>query len=172
MERELEFRNNGIVDSLTRSMAPELFYQSLGRELANGDRDGRPVSLILLRLEWDSPEDFNVVTMEISLVALAFYISQLVRGGEFFSRISNVGFWIAIRGDLSVAQAALDRILESLHLHLSSYEDNHIAVSGSDQDGIEGEGISYRLTSHVIQREPNEDLLQFLNRADRLHFQK
>lgn len=133
--RTLEFRNNGVVDSLTLTMAPALFYENLRRELANSQRQGFPISVVSLSLKDQalmdqalmeqasaidvqpnshSPSPMAVSSIEEVLIRWAFALQQGIRSDEFFSRISESGFWWLVHGDRAVATLAVDRIAQLL----------------------------------------------------------
>ncbi len=127
--RTLEFRNNGVIDSLTLTMAPALFYENLRRELANAQRQGFPISVVSLTLMDDSGlsgagrggdlDSLLVFHSEVSLIEevlirLAFELQQAIRSDEFFSRICESGFWWLVHGDFEVAAMAVDRIVNTL----------------------------------------------------------
>jgi len=128
--RTLEFRNNGVVDSLTLTMAPALFYENLRRELANSQRQGFPISVVSLSLmdqalmeqasaidvqpNSHSPSPMAVSSIEEVLIGWAFALQQGIRSDEFFSRISESGFWWLVHGDRAVATLAVDRIAQLL----------------------------------------------------------
>lgn len=103
--RVLEFSNNGIIDSLTHAPAPAVFLNNLSREYANAMREDRSLSILSLR-----PCVVGVIT-ELQLLAMSKKIVHLLRHGEFFSRISEDGYWIAVRGDSTAAQVLGERIV-------------------------------------------------------------
>ena len=102
---DLEFSNNGLIDSLTLAPAPAIFLENLSREYSNGIREARTLSMLSLR-----PLEHKNIT-ELQLQAMSKKIIQLLRHGEFFTRISEDGFWIAVRGDSNAANVLSQRIL-------------------------------------------------------------
>ena len=91
----LERRNDGVSDVLTMTMSPELFHQNLKREIASAQRDGRDLSVLAINLK---PEAFTeLADFSQALVALAFVLRTELRGGDFFARISDGGFWAVLR---------------------------------------------------------------------------
>ena len=101
----LEFSNNGFIDSLTHAPAPAVFLSSLSREHAGASRDSRTLSILSIR-----PTNSSTLT-ELQLISMARTIVSHLRSGEFFSRISEDGYWIAVRGDKSSASKLSERIL-------------------------------------------------------------
>ena len=90
--RELEFQSDGVTDSLTSSMAPALFHENLKREVATAGREGRELTLVSITVQ---PDNFlSCGEFQESLIALAFHLEKGLRGGDFFARISDCGFWI------------------------------------------------------------------------------
>jgi hypothetical protein len=101
----LEFSNNGLFDSLTHAPAPAVFHANLSRAHAAAVREERAISILSLKA---LPS--NSVT-EVQLIETAKKIQQHLRHGEFFSRISEDGYWIAVRGDSTAAHNLGKRIL-------------------------------------------------------------
>ena len=101
----LEFSNNGLIDSLTRTPAPAIFLSELSREFAGTRRNKQ--SLTILSLRSSDPESIT----EHQIIAMSKSIQASLRQGEFFSRISEDGYWIALRGDSTSAKNLLMRIL-------------------------------------------------------------
>ena len=124
----LEFKNDGISDSLTGVPSPALFLENAAREFASARRDLRPLSILSLRYlhlpqcpQPPQPYSSHVTEAEresiqltelteFDLVALARSIQKVLRKGEFFTRISESGFWIAIRGDTKASEILSERI--------------------------------------------------------------
>ena len=106
--REIEFKSDGIADSLTSSMAPALFHENLKREISTADREGRELTIVSVL---DDPENYlSAGEYQESLIALAFALEKNLRGGDFFARISDCGFWILLRTDEETAAAVVDRL--------------------------------------------------------------
>ncbi len=124
----LEFKNDGISDSLTGVPSPALFLENAAREFASARRDLRPLSILSLRYlhlpqcpQPPQPYSSHVTEAEresiqltelteFDVVALARTIQKVLRKGEFFTRISESGFWIAIRGDTKASEILSERI--------------------------------------------------------------
>jgi GGDEF domain-containing protein len=106
--RELEFQSDGVTDSLTSSMAPALFHENLKREVATAGREGRELTLVSITVQ---PDNFlSCGEFQESLIALAFHLEKGLRGGDFFARISDCGFWILLRTDEEKAKGVIDRL--------------------------------------------------------------
>lgn len=106
--REVEFQSDGVSDSLTQSMSPALFHEALKREIAAAKRDQRELAVLTIALH---PDDFvSVALFQEGLIKVAFTLTQGLRGGDFFARISDRGFWALLRTSESNGQLVLDRL--------------------------------------------------------------
>ena len=95
--RAIDFRSDGVRDSLTESMSPSLFQENLQREFATAIRESRELTIASIVL---SPENFGTVAQfHEALIAIAFTLSDGLRGGDFFARVSDAGFWVLLRTD-------------------------------------------------------------------------
>jgi GGDEF domain-containing protein len=103
---EIEFRNNGVIDSLTHAPAPAHFFDNLHREFSRANRETKNISLISLQ-----SMNCEHVT-EFQLTALARAILRHLRSDEFFTRISESGFWIYVKGDSLAAEKLASRIMQ------------------------------------------------------------
>jgi GGDEF domain-containing protein len=102
----LEFSNNGLIDSLTHAPAPDVFLANLSREYAGASREKRVLSILSIRPS--SPQELT----ETQLISMARVIVRHLRLGEYFSRISEDGFWVAVKGDQCATSKLAKRILE------------------------------------------------------------
>ena len=102
----VEFGNNGVIDSLTHAPAPAIFLVNLQREYSSAQREKRFISIISIQA---SPHG---IATEPQLTALARTIVQHIRAEEFFSRISETGFWIAVRGGEVASKNLASRIID------------------------------------------------------------
>ncbi len=106
--REIEFRSDGVSDSLTSSMSPALFHENLKREVSTADREGRELTIVSVVVD---PEKYlSLGEYQESLIALAFALEKNLRGGDFFARVSDCGFWILLRTEEVSAQGVIDRL--------------------------------------------------------------
>jgi len=106
--RAIEFESDGIADSLTSSMAPALFHENLKREISTADREGRELTIVSVLVD---PENYlSAGEYQESLIALAFALEKNLRGGDFFARISDCGFWILLRTNEETAESVINRL--------------------------------------------------------------
>ena len=105
--RDLEFGSDGISDSLTLTMSPALFHESLKREISTAKRDGRDISIVSISLTVESFP--SISALQQSLIELAFTLRNELRGGDFFARTSDVGFWVLIRAPQTQAHLMVER---------------------------------------------------------------
>ena len=111
----IEFRNNGVIDSLTHAPAPAIFLSNLEREFARAKRLAHPelsthsqteskwtdshISIISLR--WEPPkiiESADCEYIEAQMVAMARSIVKLLRGDEFVARLQQLLEYDELRG--------------------------------------------------------------------------
>ena len=117
------FQNDGVVDVLTLTIAPNIFLANLNREFSRADRELREVGVIWIALEIQNPKDEtemeSVVAREELLVEIAFQLKQLLRSEEFFSRIYENGFACFLSGSSNSAESAIERVSTHLYNELS-----------------------------------------------------
>jgi GGDEF domain-containing protein len=136
---QVEFSNNGALDSLTGAPAPKVFFDNLAREISKSKRKFQPISIVMVQVLLDfalAPEKVlgtsskaltKKVQIETKKVQNEKYINLLgsayekelilvgrclksnMRGGDFYSRIADNGFWICLQGDAIDAQKAANR---------------------------------------------------------------
>jgi len=143
---QVEFSNNGALDSLTGAPAPKVFFDNLAREISKSKRKFQPISIVMVQVLPDfalAPEkvlgtsskaltkkvqiETKKVQIETKKVQNEKYINLLgsayekelilvgrclksnMRGGDFYSRIADNGFWICLQGDAIDAQKAANR---------------------------------------------------------------
>lgn len=117
--REVEFANDGISDSLTLTMSPALFQDNLKREIASAKRERRELCVISITVR---PESFpSLAAFQEALIELAFGLRGGLRGGDFFARVSDSGFWILLRTDESNAGLVIARLQLAHHEDLDIY---------------------------------------------------
>ncbi len=139
--RDVAFASDGVADSLTLAMAPALFHENLKREIATAKREGRDLALLSIALR---PENFtSVADYQEGLIKLAFALRTGLRGGDFFARISDRGFWVLLRS----AEKDVDLIVR--RLDLARHE---------------------QLDIFVVARKFDE-YVEWIQRVDQLHFQ-
>jgi len=139
--RAVEFQSDGVADSLTLTMAPALFHVNLKREIASAKRENRDLAVLSISLR---PDRFaTVAEFQEGLIALAFALRTSLRGGDFFARISDRGFWVLLR------TGEVDAGLIVKRLDLPRHEDYE---------------------SYIVARKYDE-YTQWIERLDQLHFQ-
>jgi hypothetical protein len=99
------FENDGEIDLLTGSMAPNRFNQIVKRDIEISERNGNPLAIISLKLdlsEFLSKEKTDSTTIntksdvEAYLVEINFKLTSILRGSDCITRVSKTGFWILI----------------------------------------------------------------------------
>lgn len=158
----MEFFNNGLHDSLTHAPAPAIFLEKLAREFSSARRDFRTLALLSLQA-YDVPE---ISIGELEMVALARAIEKSLRSDEFYSRISESGFWIAIRGDKEDALALQRRVAGNLRFQ-------EITTREITTQELAEKGQKQRWLASVIECEPSVELTtleDWIQSVDRIHF--
>ncbi len=158
----MEFFNNGLHDSLTHAPAPAIFLEKLAREFSSARRDFRTLALLSLQA-YDVPE---ISIGELEMVALARAIEKSLRSDEFYSRISESGFWIAIRGDKEDALALQRRVAGNLRFQ-------EITTREITTRELAEKGQKQRWLASVIECEPSVELTtleDWIQSVDRIHF--
>lgn len=158
----MEFFNNGLHDSLTHAPAPAIFLEKLAREFSSARRDFRTLALLSLQA-YDLPE---ISIGELEMVALARAIEKSLRSDEFYSRISESGFWIAIRGDKEDALALQRRVAGNLRFQ-------EITTREITTRELAEKGQKQRWLASVIECEPSVELTtleDWIQSVDRIHF--
>ena len=102
----VEFGNNGVIDSLTHAPAPAIFLANLQREYSSAQREKRFISILSI-----AANTHELIT-DVQITALARTIVKHLRNEEFFSRISETGYWIAVRGGEDAAKNLASRIID------------------------------------------------------------
>ena len=158
----MEFFNNGLHDSLTHAPAPAIFLEKLAREFSSARRDFRTLALLSLQA-YDVPE---ISIGELEMVALARAIEKSLRSDEFYSRISESGFWIAIRGDKEDALALQRRVAGNLRFQ-------EITTREITTRELAEKGQKQKWLASVIECEPSVELTtleDWIQSVDRIHF--
>ena len=140
----IEFRNDGVTDSLTKSPAPAIFLSALENEFQSAVRDKRALTIISFVSK--SPS-----TIHADISALARALKKSCRKSEPFSRISEDGFWVLIRSGHESAEHFIERVYSEPELFLM-------------------EPVT-RWHSKIIEHKPDESLENWIARIDKVHFQ-
>ena len=101
----MEFSNDGIRDSLTGVMAPQLFYESAERLISWSRRRDEATSIIVADT---SPLD------EDSMINLARGLAAELRGGDLLSRLGIWNLVFFIVGDERAAAQLIFRLENSV----------------------------------------------------------
>ena len=105
--REVEFQSDGLRDSLTMAMAPELFHENLKREIAATKRLAQELVIVSLVLSAD--EFATKAAFQERLIEIAFALRTGLREEDFFARISDAGFWVVLRTEEKAVPAIIGR---------------------------------------------------------------
>lgn len=106
--RDIEFKSDGLVDSLTLSLSPFLFHENLKREISISSREDRKLTIVSLTL---LPEGItSIAELHEELIEVAHALNGELRGGDFFARISDCGFWLLLRTDEIGARLVMQRL--------------------------------------------------------------
>lgn len=120
--RAIEFSNNGVSDSLTGAPAPKTFFDNLAREISQSQRNSQSISIVtmkllpenrdLKKLKTPPPQYPNQSNLEFEkdLSLISNCIKSNMRGGDFYSRLAENGFWLCVQGNLEEARRATERI--------------------------------------------------------------
>lgn len=106
----MEFSNDGIRDSLTGVMAPQLFYESAERLISWSRRRDEATSIIVADT---SPLD------EDSMINLARGLAAELRGGDLLSRLGIWNLVLFIVGDERAAAQLIFRLENSVKPRVS-----------------------------------------------------
>ena len=105
--REIEFQSDGLRDSLTMAMAPELFYENLKREIAATKRLAQELVIVSLVLSADGFA--TKAAFQEGLIGIAFALRTGLREEDFFARISDAGFLVLLRTEEKAVPAIIER---------------------------------------------------------------
>jgi GGDEF domain-containing protein len=117
------FENNGEIDLLTGSMAPNRFNQIVKRDIERSERNGNSLAMISLMLDLSSllsKEDSNSApesiksNIEAYLIEISFKLNSILRGSDCITRVSKTGFWIFINSIKSEGSLVLENRIKNL----------------------------------------------------------
>jgi GGDEF domain-containing protein len=80
----------------------------LKREIASAKRDQRELAVLAFSLR--SAGFGRVAEFQEALIQIAFALRTGLRGGDFFARISDNGFWVLLRTDEVNARTIIERL--------------------------------------------------------------
>ena len=167
----IQFENDGVIDSLTESMAPAQFFNALLREERIARRSGAEILILSVRLhtqllldslfapdanrvenERFSPEE-AIACIEQEILKVSLLLADSLRAGDFFTRFSDIGFLILIRGSKLEFELATSRFREVVNVEIAN---------GADEQPL------WEVASLVKERD--ETTSHVKSRIDRLHF--
>ena len=140
----IEFRNDGVKDSLTKAPAPAIFLTALEREFASLVREKRSMTVV-------SFVSASASTIHADIASLARALKRACRSTEPYSRISEDGFWVLIRGGHDAAEKFVERLYSEPELFLME--------------------PTKRWHSKIIEHKPDEALESWIARIDKAHYQ-
>ncbi len=98
---DLFFKNNGEIDLLTGTIAPNQFNQIVRRDSQLSDRNNSKLSIICLNLNIGKfsnlyPSEDLKLALENALIAANFELNKILRSSDCICRISQLGFWVLV----------------------------------------------------------------------------
>jgi len=95
------FKNNGEIDLLTGTIAPNQFNQIVRRDSQLSDRNNSKLSIICLNLNIGKfsnlyPSEDLKLALENALIAANFELNKILRSSDCICRISQLGFWVLV----------------------------------------------------------------------------
>jgi GGDEF domain-containing protein len=112
----IEFSNNGVSDSLTGAPAPKTFFDNLAREISQSRRNSQSIAIVTIKLlekneEAAQPKNLKSSNLlfEKQLALVSNTIKTNMRGGDFYSRMAENGFWLCLQGNLGEANSTAER---------------------------------------------------------------
>ena len=113
---DIEFSNNGLTDSLTGAPAPKTFFDNLAREISQSRRKSQPIAIVTIKLlpkKTESKKPINIKSFdqdfEKDLALISNSIKANMRGGDFYSRMAEDGFWLCLQANLGEANSSIER---------------------------------------------------------------
>jgi GGDEF domain-containing protein len=153
IENAIYFENDGEIDLLTGSMAPNRFNQTVKRDIDLANRNSDLLAIISLRIDLpeliknryvNQPIDHVKLELESLLIELNFKLKSILRSSDCISRVSVTGFWILIN-------SASEENLSQLAERINKLFPKSIRVE-------------------VIQRINNQDQASWYEMVDKKHF--
>jgi GGDEF domain-containing protein len=126
LSSRIEFSNNGVFDSLTGAPAPKTFFDNLAREISQSRRRFQPIAVITIKLLQENEKAKPLknskqgsttakdskstnLLFEKQLAIMSNTIKTNMRGGDFYSRMAEDGFWLCLQGNLAEANSTAGR---------------------------------------------------------------
>ena len=116
MMPDLFFKNNGEIDLLTGTIAPNQFNQIVRRDSQLSDRNGSKLSIISISINMKKIHNQDSqLFLENALIEVNFKLKQIFRNSDCICRISQLGFWVLVTGvDYEISQDILKRVKQVL----------------------------------------------------------
>jgi len=116
MMSDLFFKNNGEIDLLTGTIAPNQFNQIVRRDSQLSDRNGSKLSIISISINMKKIHNQDSqLFLENALIEVNFKLKQIFRNSDCICRISQLGFWVLVTGvDNEISQDILKRVKQVL----------------------------------------------------------
>ncbi len=116
MMPDLFFKNNGEIDLLTGTIAPNQFNQIVRRDSQLSDRNGSKLSIISISINMKKIHNQDSqLFLENALIEVNFKLKQIFRNSDCICRISQLGFWVLVTGvDDEISQDILKRVKQVL----------------------------------------------------------
>jgi GGDEF domain-containing protein len=116
MMPDLFFKNNGEIDLLTGTVAPNQFNQIVRRDSQLSDRNGSKLSIISISINMKKIHNQDSqLFLENALIEVNFKLKQIFRNSDCICRISQLGFWVLVTGvDDEISQDILKRVKQVL----------------------------------------------------------
>lgn len=120
MMPDLFFKNNGEIDLLTGTIAPNQFNQIVRRDSQLSDRNGSKLSIISISINMKKIHNQDLIQdsqlfLENALIEVNFKLKQIFRNSDCICRISQLGFWVLVTEvDDEISQDILKRVKQVL----------------------------------------------------------
>ena len=120
MMPDLFFKNNGEIDLLTGTIAPNQFNRIVRRDSQLSDRNGSKLSIISISINMKKIHNQDLIQdsqlfLENALIELNFKLKQIFRNSDCICRISQLGFWVLVTEvDDEISQDILKRVKQIL----------------------------------------------------------
>ena len=117
---DLFFKNNGEIDLLTGTIAPNQFNHIVRRDSQLSDRSNSKLSIICLSINISKfsilyPSEDIKLALENALIAANFELSKIFRSSDCICRISQIGFWVLVTEvNSDISKKLLKRVAEVL----------------------------------------------------------
>lgn len=153
IESALYFENDGEIDLLTGSIAPNRLNQIVKRDIELANRSGDLLAMISLKInlseliksKYKNQSIDNIKSdLEAFLIEVHFKLKSILRASDCVARISATGFWIFINSSKSENLSLLVERINNLFNGVTKIE--------------------------VIPRENNQDQLSWYELIDHIHF--